>query len=612
MGTSSVQLSDTALENFYDYLYGATEGYVYAATKEIQGNDISWKQHFFAWPLQRDALIEFTVVNRSRRDVYTAPALFRDRVATKDYVLGADVVWVEFDKVPPTELDGVPPPTCRVQSGGDGHEHWYWKLDRSLTADELEDINRALTYKFGADESGWDSTQVLRPPATFNHKRQRETAWVFVSETTLDPNIFSSLPPPPVKVEAVIPESIPPVEEVVAKYQFQETVRDLFFTGGKDRSGALMALGYHLAEMSMTKPEILSCLLNADERWGKFKGRDDRLRRLMEIVNIAVAKYPPKTEVGAPSPTLVPMGFKSLLAAEVNLEWQWEGFLQRAGYFLLTGPSGVGKTMFSLDAAGHMALGKDFLGKPVKQARIGFFSLEMGLVDLKFFLEQMQYSFTQHEQDILEEQLQFFPLGEPLYMTNDTVRAEMDQIVGDLGLDGIIVDSLGSATDEEVSDEKFKKFFHWNDTFRQRHDVFTWYIHHHRKADGSGRKPNKLADVYGSQYITSYATTVMCLWDAGVPNVLQALPLKMRLAEKPPPFDIGRDANLHFTRLNKGSQQLGNSGQSDPSGNHPAPFLEGGHSGPQAPHTGQWSTGPVSFAPEVGESEINLDMGGMS
>src|SRR5205807_6352490 len=129
---------------------------------------------------------------------------------------------------------------------------------------------------------------------------------------------------------------------------------------------------YSLAEMNLTNEEILSVLMNADQRWGKFAQRQDRVRRLLEIVTIARQKYPIRVGEGTESPSkLQPLGFKTLLATEINLEWVWEGWLQRNGYLLLTGPSAVGKTQFALDAAAHIALGKPFLDRPVSQSRIG-------------------------------------------------------------------------------------------------------------------------------------------------------------------------------------------------------------------------------------------------
>jgi len=245
------------------------------------------------------------------------------------------------------------------------------------------------------------------------------------------------------------------------------------------------------------------------------------------------------------------MGFLTLLRTEVLLEWAWEGFLQKAGYFLLSGPSGVGKTQFSLDVAGHFANGRNFLDREVKEPlRTGFFSLEMGLVDLKYFLNQLCPMFTEEEQNMMEENLKFFPLGEPIYINRPEEKKMIEQVIGDLKLDGIMIDSLGSTTEGELTDEKdVKNLMDWNDQMRQRHGVFTWYIHHHRKASGDNKKPNKLADVYGSQYITARATTVSCLWPTVSESTLDFLPLKVRLSAKPPSFQIHRDHNLHFTRM---------------------------------------------------------------
>jgi hypothetical protein len=629
--------SDTSakdLEGFYEFLYGHREGYVYAATKEKgDDNQLSWKQHFFAWPFQKADLIDFTELYRSHRDVYVGPALYSDKQATKECILGADVVWVELDD-PPKNADKLPPPTCRIASGGDGHEHWYWKLSTVLDRTNLDLVNEALAYYLEADLSGWDSTQVLRPPNTFNHKRKRETYQLFRSDAVLDVALFQTIPAPPPKSEGAMPEFIPPVETVLAKYVWPKAALELFQTvDPHDRSDALMALGYHCAEMGMSRQEIFSVVLDADERWKKFYHRSDRMKRIADLVAVAVRKYPNHgqaqiAQADIPMVNVTPMGFKTLLATEVNLEWQWDGLLQRGGYFLLTGPTQVGKTQFSLNAAGRMALGQPFLGRQTKPSRIGFFSLEMGLTDLKHFVGQQAFSFKPEEHEVLEENLQLFPLGEPLYFTHPAIQTMLDQIVGDLKLDGIMVDSLGSATDETVSDETIKRFFHWNDQFKKRHNIFTWYIHHHRKANGDNKKPNKIGDVYGSQYITSYATTVMCLWPSGVDNVIQSIPLKVRLAPVVKPFYVSRDSRLHFVitqangenSLPTGSPLLGpNAGSALTT--HPIPTgVAGGH---QAAVTGAWSMGPSTMA-ELGgaptpapaedksdETPINLSFGGL-
>lgn len=96
----------------------------------------------------------------------------------------------------------------------------------------------------------------------------------------------------------------------------------------------------------------------------------------------------------------------------------------------------------------------------------------------------------------------------------------------------------------------------WADRLRKTTGVFTWWIHHNRKASGDNKRPNKLADVYGSQYITARATTVIGLWDSGTFNSLSLIPLKLRLAKKPEPFLIYRDDLLKFSHIKGDSTSI--------------------------------------------------------
>lgn len=553
---------ETQIQGFFEYIYGSEQGFVYVAHK-VPENQYKFNQSFFEWPARKLELVQHVISHRTKFEVYYAPALFSSPSASKEQVRGASVFWCEFDgKVPESNLladAGVPEPTLRIQSSDTGHEHWYWKLDRLVDTTGLERVNRAVTYMFGADTSGWDANQILRPPSTFNHKRARPVIATYLDKRILDPGSMSALPEPPPQLETPIPERIPDINNVILKYKFSETVAELFKRGTPvgQRSEGEMKLGYYLAEMNLTNEEMLSVLLNADERWGKFSGRSDQLKRLMEIITIARQKYPfSQTDQMLGVPELQPMGFLTALRSEIHIEWFWDGFLQKAGYMLLTGPSQVGKTQLALDVAASIALGKRALDATTNQGRIGFFSLEMNLAELKEFLMLMSLSFTPEEQEILEQKLFIFPLGEPLYLTKPEMREKIEQTVKDFELDGCIFDSLGSTTEGSLSDEtSVKTLLDWNDSFRQRSGVFTWFIHHHRKANGDNKKPNKLSDVYGNQYITARATTVLCLWPTGVQNTLEVIPLKIRLRKNPGNFNIKRGTDLRFTRMVSGIVQ---------------------------------------------------------
>lgn len=539
--------------DFFSYLYEQHQGYLYIAHK-VPGNQHEFKQSFFRWPEDKDRAVQFVIEHRHKYEIYYAPALFSTPSSLKDHVLGARVFWCEFDGRIPVELGDIPAPSLRVVSSVEGHEHWYWKLDQLVDASLLDKVNRSLTYTLGADSSGWDASQILRPPQTFNHKREAPVSIFELQSTVYNPGVFGTIPEPPPLQDIPVPESIPDVQEVVFKHQFPHNVAHLFRVGvpvGK-RSEGMMSLGYYLAEMNLTNEEMLAVLLNADQRWGKFSGRQDQLVRLMEIITIARTKYPYRaegTKVGIHS-ALQPMGLLTLLRSEIHIEWAWDGWLQKQGYMLLTGPSGIGKTQLSLDVCGSMALGLRALDSPTQQSRIGFFSLEMNLPELKEFLQLMALGFTPEELEILENNLLFLPLGEPLYLNKTETREQVEQFVSDYKLDGVVFDSLGSTTDGDLSNEtSVKSLIDWNDRFRQRSGVFTWFIHHHRKASGDNKKPNKLSDVYGNQYLTARASSVVCLWDSGIANTIDFIPLKVRLRANPGRFHIKRGSNLRFTRM---------------------------------------------------------------
>lgn len=560
MLSTNTSTEERGLDDFFSFIWEDVPGYVYLALKSSQQNHLKqfkWEQFFFQWPQQKSEILSFVVSKRSESEVYFGPAIYSAPASIKSNVKSSNVFWAEFDGRLPETDERVPPPTCRIRSSDETHEHHYWKSNTPIPMELLEAHNRTLTYFLGADVSGWDATQVLRVPFTFNHKRKRPVVLLAMGESKVDPVIFEGLPQPPPLVDVPSVESIPDIDTVIAKYQFSGRVWNVFkngLPGEQRRSDTLMTLGYHFAEMQMDDGEALSMLLNADNRIGKFSNRPDQLVRLTEIITRARVKYPYKPTEKEKFGELKSIGLASFLATEVHMDWIWEGFLQQQGYLLISGKQGVGKTQFSLHAAMHMALGMDFLEtKIAKPRKVGFFSLEMGFTDLKQFLAKQAEGYTEEQMALMEENFRIFPMGEPIHLDAKDEQKRMEEIIHDEKLDGIMVDSLGSCTGGELSQEgPVKEIMGWNDRLRQRHGIFTWFIHHHRKATSDNKRPNKLDDVYGNQYITGRATTVICLWESGQPQAVDLIPLKVRLAAKPAPFPIYRDHKLQFTKTKAG------------------------------------------------------------
>lgn len=537
------------LGEFFDLIFGSQEGYVYLALKPASKVQVSWRQEFIKWPLERERLVRRVLDQSGRHDVYYSPSLFKTKNATKESAIGANVFWVDFDGNAPQPHLVDPRPTVRVKSSVDGHEHWYWKTDAFISdISVIERVNRNLAYSNKADLSGWDVNQVLRPPFTQNHKRERRTTLAELNDSIYNSEDFGGLNEAPEPQPEPLSNEIPDLHDVIAKYKFEASTWVLFKKGAKDRSDGLMALDYSLAEMNMKNVEIISLLLDADSRWGKFQERTDRIKILNRIVSIARNKFPYNEAIE--SSRLRAVGFNSLLQAkDIELSWVWEGFLQEAGYLLLTGAPKIGKTQFSLDFGARAVLGQPFLERPCrKELKLGFLSLEMRDSELKLFLQNQAKGLSPEQLKELEERFIMIPVGEPYYLSREQERNDLEEFINENKFDGLIIDSLGSTVEGELTSERdAKAIMDWNDKVRGRHNCFTWFIHHHRKATGDNKKPNGLSDIYGSYIFTARVTTALTLWGTGSTNSINLIPNAVRLAETPKSFPIYRDGNLRFT-----------------------------------------------------------------
>jgi RepB DNA-primase from phage plasmid/CHC2 zinc finger len=108
-----------------------------------------------------------------RTDVY-AGVLLRDRPSGgRQAVSSSHLVFIETDDVEASERLArfAHQPTMLVASGSPGHLHVYWQLHRAIGVLELEQANRRLAHHLGGDLASVDAARILRPPSSWNHKR---------------------------------------------------------------------------------------------------------------------------------------------------------------------------------------------------------------------------------------------------------------------------------------------------------------------------------------------------------------------------------------------------------------------------------------------------------
>lgn len=570
------------LDFFFDKIWRDREGFVYLPTHDPKTEE--WKPLMYKWPEHKNYVINHVLSSSAKGlNVFFAPAIFSEPSPKKENVLGSHVVWTDFDgnapedwpdAVPQEAQDGpqdgpaaLPAPSMRVQSSTDSHEHVYWCLDSFVTdVQQIENINRSISYTYRADTSGWDANQILRPPYTTNYKHDLPVTLAKYEERQSPVGAFGTLKPIMELVsDSIDTENLPEVEKIIAKYPWDEEHFKMFMDPQipeGHRSSALMRLGYFGAERGMTDAEIYALLENADARWGKFAKRSDKRKRLLDIINRAKSKHSTPTGdltfAGLQSSSSKEIkvdqryvyGFKDFLEEDIEVEWVLEQLLEVGGFGMIASAPGVGKTQLSLQLAAACALGTDFIGyKVAKPQKIVYFSLEMGPVSLRHLLETVIGHYSEQDLSVLQENLLIVPLGESLPVMRNESLQFVKTVLDETQPTFVLFDSLAKLTGGKFDAEGSNKVNEFYASIRSRYGACVVVVHHNRKANGDNKRPTRLEDIYGEVFLTTDMTFVLTMWhDPEWPkNHIEIATVKSRLSEERDPAVYVRDENLFFS-----------------------------------------------------------------
>lgn len=546
------------LREFIDFLYEGLEGYMYVVAKQPDDPE-SWDQVFFEYPTQVPTAI--TAINKfsATQEIYIAPALFKSKNAEKTNVKCSNVTWCDFDGNTPAEFDI--PPSLIVRSSEPGHEHVYWKLDTPLTdIDAIDDYNRRLCYKYGADNSGWDANQVLRPPYTVNHKRNGASVAIIErnTETSISTAVFDDLAPAPEKTvdySLWTKVSLPSINDVIYTHRFGPDFKLLFEKPASevgDRSASLTNMAYICAEAGLGDAEIYVIIDHLATRWEKFKHHTaaSKAKQLIAIIEHTRIKYPHNSfteldQVFEYSPL-------QLLQTDIQIEWAIEDLLIQNGVMLLAGPGGIGKSQISMQFMFHLAMGEDFLHYKInKPQRINFMSLEMGDLELKHMLTTMYpvllQTYGAEKLDLMNKNLKLIPFGEALPLNTQAGQDVFLEYMERDKPDGVFIDSVGSAILGSINDSSnVQNFTNFNDKVRKRYGSYLWYIHHMRKAAPGSKNYGESDDVYGDAYLVNRATSVYTMTKAK-DGMLRVRNTKQRHSKQEEPYLIRREEGLTFS-----------------------------------------------------------------
>lgn len=217
---------------------------------------------------------------------------------------------------------------------------------------------------------------------------------------------------------------------------------------------------------------------------------------------------------------------------------------------LLVGPDGVGKTTIAQQLVlARIGLQDDFLGYPVNQAqrRVLYIAADRPRQAARSFARMV----TDEQADELEERLIVWPGPLPFDpLTNHHGLAELAEA---LDASDIFIDSLKDIALDLSKDESGSRLnIAIQECVARRLEVCA--LHHQRKegrGEGGG-KPNRLADVYGSRWLTAGMGSVLCVWGEPGDPIVELFHLKQP-AEDVGPLQLIHDHSQGQTKVETGS-----------------------------------------------------------
>ena len=567
---------------FFDRIFGQQEGFVHVA---LFSNGQPKSRRFVEWPKYRNKFADFSKAS-IEGDLYYCPAVLSEARLAKEAVAGTAVTWADVDR------RGLPEPLCGllVASGSPGHVHAYWPSTNVLDVDTAERWNYWHVLECQADMGGWDATQLLRIPGTLNHKSSppSEVKLLRVSDDKYEP---------PEELHRLIvphykrPDILPKYETLVEEHELELPIRELLLGDRPaDRSDAMFRLACLLFEHGYNFDSAYSVLLQADDKWGKFKERADRDRRIEQLIERAYSRVlslmgpveAPKTrETGLPTggDFLKLTGFTSLAKNMPPITWLVDHVIKPGGQVMVASQPGVGKSQLAIDLCMRLVLGADdWVGYKIDKAipqKIMYLSLEMGEPDVKYFSDKMAYTLDDRELEKLDSNLLFhctlenFKLDlEASHALSSRKPVEAALASENANFTGLVIDSLGATTSKGLLDDvAVRNTMDWVKHLRSRFGIWVLILAHTRKIPREARRGVlTLDDIFGSQIQQADLDAAFALVKVeGQDGFIDLYSLKSRFGPDKKPIRLLRSQNL---LLEKSSQEV-----SLPKGSRGAPEL---------------------------------------
>ncbi len=280
-------------EELWHHIYGDERG-ILAISYMKRGKEGSFQTEYFEYPGRaQEAAERAHELSEAGHDVWHCAHLLMDTRRTKKNAAPMLALYADGDgaQVP----DGLPNPSAVVKSSN-GRDQFYWALSMAVPPEIGENLNCRFAYAMGADKTGWDLTQLLRPPGTKNYKYP-DAPTVFLEDLTgivYDAAELDRILPPlrastrnGYRTEEGVED--PPVELGAAALKVwrgeKPKAKD---TGEIDRSASLMKIGRVLYDAGASRGVVAMALKERDQAlgWECYTNRPDADKQYQAIVNV--------------------------------------------------------------------------------------------------------------------------------------------------------------------------------------------------------------------------------------------------------------------------------------------------------------------------------------
>lgn len=297
MTSTDPDVMRSARELFFKIAFGRDiEGWVCIA---YMTKSKGWTEKVFKWPDQLENMLADIEKNYQGHNVYYCPQVLADpqyrRPGGKspraiENVLGCPSIWADLDTCNPNLL--LVEPTVSIESSP-GRFQALWVLDEPVSPEVAQQISKNIAYHHvpdGADSGGWDITQMLRVPGTYNLKRDLPAVVTVIkaTRTSVPLTAFEEYQESRINTagEDPMPEILPTMDPLDIIQKYRKSVNPIVFSlysvepqeleGGWSK--ALWQLEMLCFEAGMSREEVFTIASSA--ACNKYK-RDNKNPRLL-------------------------------------------------------------------------------------------------------------------------------------------------------------------------------------------------------------------------------------------------------------------------------------------------------------------------------------------